>query len=189
MVLFRDGMDPNNNSLNDLLARTALQDRRAFQELYRMTSAKLNGVAFCLMNNVDFANEVTQEAFIQIWRNAADYRPEMGEPMTWMYAIVRYRAYDRLRADKRRAETKQIVSFEPDEYASHDNDPAANCGVRQRLAECLQSLERNQRQAVLLAYYNGYSRDELAARFKTPVNTVKSWLRRALMRLQTCLSQ
>ena len=91
-----------------LIAQCALGDQKAFAHLYESTSSRLNGIAFRILRNVESANEVLQEAFVQIWKNAGEYRAEKAEPMTWMASIVRYRAYDRLKFEKRRIEGAQI---------------------------------------------------------------------------------
>jgi len=94
--------------LETLLAKSALGDQAAFAEIYDSAAAKLNGIAYRIVRNVDSANEVLQEAFVQIWNNASEYRADKAEPMTWMASIVRYRAYDRLRFEKRRIEKIRV---------------------------------------------------------------------------------
>lgn len=178
----------NNTELEDLLSRTALGDRQAFKKLYELCSSKLNGVAYRIMNNVDSANEVLQEAFIQIWKNASEYRPGASEPMAWMASIVRYRAFDRLKFEKRRIEGAQIQSdLENFDSVSDDSDEFKSCEINQQLNDCLERLEETQQKSILMAYYYGYSREEISEHFESPVNTVKSWLRRGLVRLQECL--
>jgi RNA polymerase sigma-70 factor (ECF subfamily) len=175
--------------LQDLLARSALGDQSAFKQLYDATAAKLNGVAYRFMRNVDSANEVLQEAFIQIWRNASEYRADQSEPMTWMASIVRYRALDRLKLEKRRIEGSQIKA-EIEVYESLSDvskDTLPSCGMDQQLEGCLQLLDKSQQESIMMAYFYGFSRDEISAHFNTPINTVKSWLRRGLGRLQQCL--
>lgn len=178
----------DNSQLEDLLSRTALGDRKAFKALYEASSSKLNGIAYRIMNNVDSANEVLQEAFIQIWKNASEYRPGTSEAMAWMSSIVRYRAFDRLKFEKRRIEGAQIQSdLEGFDSISDDKDNFQSCDLEQQLQDCLEQLEETQQKSILMAYYYGYSREEISEHFDSPVNTVKSWLRRALVRLQACL--
>ena len=175
--------------LQNLLARTGLGDQLAFKELYEACAAKLNGIAYRVMNNSDLANEVLQEAFIQIWHKASEYKADMAEPMTWMASIVRYRAFDRLKFEKRRIEGSQIKaeleSF--DSLTADDLEQPAAFELNQRLEGCLKQLEENHQKSVLMAYYYGFSREEIAAHMSSPVNTVKSWLRRGVGRLQQCL--
>lgn len=175
-----------------LLARVALGDQQAFKQLYELVSGKLNGIAHRIMQHPESANEVLQEAFVQIWHNAQQYRADAGNPMTWMASIVRYRAYDKLRAEKRRMETTHVKAELEDweglkGTADDPADTEAACQLGQQLQDCLATLEGTQQQAILMAYQYGFSRDDLALHFETPVNTVKSWLRRGLARLQQCL--
>lgn len=171
------------------LAKTALGDQVAFKRLYDATASRLNGIAFRILNSVDSANEVLQEAFIQIWNKAGDYRSDLAEPMTWMASIVRYRAYDRVKFEKRRIEGSQIRADLEDFESLPDGagQQPMFCEIGQQLEGCLEQLELTQQHSILMAYYYGFSRDEISAHFSTPVNTVKSWLRRGLVRLQQCL--
>lgn len=177
--------------LRALLARCALEDRRAFKHLYDASAGKLNGIAYRIMHNVDSADEVLQEAFIQIWRRATEYRSDIAEPMTWMASIVRYRAFDRLKREKRRIEGSQIKAelAEFESIPDGANDQPDLCEVNQQLEACLQALEQSQQESILMAYYYGYSREEISEHFNKPINTIKSWLRRGLTRLQQCLEK
>jgi RNA polymerase sigma-70 factor (ECF subfamily) len=176
--------------LETLLAKCALGDRAAFERLYKVSASKLNGIAYRILHNVESANEVLQEAYVQIWNNAAEYRSDKAEPMTWMASIVRYRAYDRIKYEKRRIEGAQIKAdlenFESIE--SKQKDGVLLFEINQQLELCLATLESVQRQSILMAYYFGYSREEISSQFDTPVNTIKSWLRRGIERLQVCLA-
>lgn len=175
--------------LEKLLARCALQDQVAFTQLYQAVSSKLNGIAYRILNSVDSANEVLQEAFIQIWHNANEYRPDKAQPMTWMASIVRYRAYDRIKFEKRRIEGAQFrADLESvDLIASNSQDESSIFELDQQLTNCLSGLEAKQQESILMAYYYGFSREDISEHFNTPLNTIKSWLRRGLERLKLCL--
>lgn len=177
--------------LEVLLAKCTLGDQVAFAQLYQKVASKLNGIAYRILNNVETANEVLQEAFVQIWNNASEYRSDKAEPMTWMASIVRYRAYDRIKFEKRRIEGAQfkadIDNF--DDIESTGKDGVLLCEIDQELELCLATLDNNQRKSILMAYYYGYSRDEISNQFEAPVNTIKSWLRRGIERLQLCLGK
>jgi RNA polymerase sigma-70 factor (ECF subfamily) len=175
--------------LEALLAKCALGDRAAFAQLYQASASKLNGIAHRILNNIDSANEILQEAYVQIWNNATEYRSDKAEPMTWMASIVRYRAYDRIKYEKRRIEGAQIrADIENfDSIESSQKDGALICEMNQQLETCLATLETTQRESILMAYYFGYSREEISSQFDTPINTIKSWLRRGIERLQQCL--
>jgi RNA polymerase sigma-70 factor (ECF subfamily) len=175
--------------LTDLLARCALQDRRAFEQLYRATSAQLFGIVLRIVRNRDLASEVLQEGYVKIWRRAGDYRPDKAQPMTWMAAVVRHQAIDLLRRT-----VHDPVATDPVEELHWLADDAVGPAeeVQQgddnaRLRRCLGDLPDAQRQALLLAYFDGLTHEELAGRLATPLGTVKSWVRRGLMRLKSCL--
>lgn len=177
--------------LGVLLAKTAIGDRLAFKELYDKCAAKLNGVAYRIVNNVDAANEITQEAFIQIWKNSSEYNSRLAQPMTWMTSIVRYRAYDFVRKESNRLERKMqdwgggdmsLLTLSKEDSSIDPNNRAL-------LDNCMSLLSADQHRSVLMAYYFGYSREEISLHLEKSVNAVKSIIRRGLMRLQTCLGQ
>lgn len=170
-------------------------DKQAFSELYQLTSARLNGIAYRITRHVDSANDVLQEAFIQIWQNCNNYQASKSEAFTWLAAIVRYRAYDRLRYDLRRHQ-KDTVQFNEmeltkeqlDSIEQHSLQPGLGEHNEQALNNCIAKLEQKQSQSILMAYLYGYSRDDIAHYFDKPTNTIKSWIRRGLGRLQLCLN-
>jgi len=185
----------NNDNLTRLLGQCQLGDKRAFALLYQQVSGRLNGIAYRITRNVDSANEVLQEAFIQIWQNKDEYQSHKSEAFTWLAAIVRYRAYDRLRYDKRRQQQNQVefdetqlMDLQLDEINLFGQTLGLDTNTEQALVDCLSKLEQKQSQSILMAYIYGYSREDIASYFKSPVNTIKSWVRRGLGRLQLCLS-
>lgn len=181
----------NKDNLADLLAKIALHDQQAFRDLYEQTASKLNSIAYRILHNPDSANEVLQEAFVQIWHNAREFRGDKAEPFTWMAAIVRYRCYDRVRSESRRLEGKLVadeLNYE-EHIAANEQSATLLCEIGQQLEDCLKQLEKRQRQGILMAYYHGFSRDEIAIKLEKPLNTVKSWLKRGLVRLQQCLAK
>jgi len=170
-----------------LLASVTKGDQAAFERLYVATRAKLYGVVLRILRRADLAEEVMQDAYLKIWRSAGDFDPRVASPMTWMVAIARNRAIDLLR---KKAETS--IEEEPGglEVAGETPDPLARREITdelKRLLACLGSLDEERRRIVLLAYYNGWSREQLAAKFDKPVNTIKTWLRRSLIELRECL--
>ncbi len=169
-----------------LIARAAVGDRQAFQALYRATAPRLFGLALRVVKRRDWAEDVMQEAFLALWRRAGDFRSERGSGLGWMATIVRNRAIDRLRREPR-------LVGEPDREVP---DPAPDALARlvqsdqaRRLAGCLGDLDEQPRRAITLAFYEGLSHSELAARVGAPLGTVKSWIRRGLLRLKTCFEQ
>lgn len=177
------------DSLADLLARCALHDRCAFESLYRHASPILYGLLLKLVRDRELAADLLQEGFVRIWQRAGDYRPALGQPLTWMGIIVRRLALDRLRhSDYRRRE-----ELDDDGWAQLADDgpgPEARLHAEQgdtMIARCLKTLEPEPRRAVFLAYYEGMTHDAIAERLSRPLGTVKAWVRRSLQRLKTCL--
>ena len=172
----------------EVMARVARKDRAAFAELYRATSAKMFGIALRILRRRDLAEDILQEVYTKIWERAGDFDAARASPITWMATIVRNRALDEVR---RKAPTQLEDMPEGFELAAESEDPLAgrerNEGLR-RLLACLDKLDPQKRQMVLLAYYHGMSRDALAQRYDAPVPTIKTWLHRSLAQLRACLS-
>lgn len=177
--------------LEHLLARIALKDQKALQQLYDKVAGRLNGVARKILYDDDLSNDVLQETFLQIWHNAGEYRRDQSEPMTWMTSLLRYRALDKLRAEqreqKRRDQLEEIQELFGENHAASPVKGLLQGEDDSRLQRCLGVLEVGNRNAILMAYYYGYSREDIAVRVEQPVNTVKSWLKRGLARLAQCL--
>lgn len=172
-----------------LLASAADGDRSAFARLYEATAPKLYGVALRILRRSDLAEEAVQDAYVRIWRKASDFDPARASAIAWMSAITRNRALDVARL-------KREVSLDdaPDQadVAFDAPGPEAEAELSdelRRLAACLGELDEERRSAVLLAYRSGWTREELAARFERPVATIKTWLRRSLMSLRSCLER
>jgi RNA polymerase sigma-70 factor, ECF subfamily len=170
-----------------LLAAVAKGDQAAFERLYQATRAKLYGVALRILRRTDLADEVIQETYLKVWNSAAQFNPALASPITWMMAIARNRAIDVVRK-------KPEISLdeEPDvmQVPAESPDPLAGRSVTEelrRLLACMGALDEERRRLVLLAYYSGLSRDQLAAKFAIPVNTIKTRLRRALIEIRECL--
>jgi len=174
--------------LGALLGRVAAGDRGAFERLYAATSAKLFGIVLRISRDRATAEDVLQETFVRIWRNAPRYDAASGRPVTWMAAIARNAAIDAVR--RRRILDARISPDGDEDALAAVPDPAAlavDPGDREALRTCLGRLEAEHRDCVMLAYLDGLSREELAERFGRPVGTIKTWLHRALARLKDCL--
>ena len=170
-----------------LIAAVAKGDESAFERLYAATRAKLYGVVLRILRRQDIAEEVIQEAYIRIWNNAAQFNPGVASPITWMVSIARNRAIDVVR---KRGETSLEEEPAAMEVAADTPDPLARREMTEelkRLLECVGRLEPDRQKLVLLAYYNGWSREQLAEKFGAPVNTVKTWLRRSMLDVRECL--
>ena len=170
-----------------LLASVAKGDEAAFERLYAATRAKLFGVVLRILRRQDLAEEVVQEAYVKIWHSAGQFNPSLASPITWMVSIARNRAIDVVR---KRSEAS--IEDEPAamEIASDIPDPLARREMTEelkRILECVGQLDPERQKLVLLAYYNGWSREQLSEKFNTPLNTVKTWLRRSMIEIRGCL--
>jgi RNA polymerase sigma-70 factor (ECF subfamily) len=166
----------------------------ALRQLYDLTSSKLHGVALRVVGNREWAEDVLQEAYLNIWRIAGDYRASLSPPMAWMGVIVRSRALDLLR---RRASQRADAGLELDDaisetVAGESPNPLDTTQASEQawaLHECLRKLEAKQREVVSLAYLRDLSHGELAVQLKLPLGTVKTWIRRGLEQLRGCMAR
>lgn len=173
--------------LQELLRKTAAGDAAAFAALYRETAGKLFGVAIRIAGRGEIAEDALQECFVLVWQRAADYDPVRGAAMSWLIAIVRNCTLDRLRRRARRPEGHAAAEDALSRLAAPDT--TAKGAEMRALRHCLGELDDQPRQAVLLAYVYGLTREELATRLAVPLGTVKSWIRRSLDRLRRCLDR
>jgi RNA polymerase sigma-70 factor, ECF subfamily len=174
------------SDLSGLIVRIAAGDEAAFAALYRLTAARLNGVVSRILP-ADAAAEALQDAYVRVWRRAADFDPAKGSALAWMAAIARNRALDEVRRPRPVSLEDMPEGFEAQADAI---DPLAaremSEGLR-ALLDCLEGLDKEKRDILMLAYYRGASREALAERFGKPVSTIKTWLRRSLAQLRMCL--
>lgn len=181
----------SSQELAELLSRCALGDRQAFERLYRETAAQLFGLVLRIIKDQDLASDVLQEGYVKIWNHAGEFRPDKATAITWMGAIMRNQAIDQLRRTANRPSIPEPV--EELHWLADDADDPAELADRarqdQRLHACLDTLEEEQRQAMLLAYFRGLTHEEIAQHLNRPLGTVKSWLRRGLLRLKKCLDE
>ncbi|HEY0973001.1 MAG TPA: sigma-70 family RNA polymerase sigma factor [Solimonas sp.] len=177
-----------------LLDATAGGDQRAFRDLYDSSSAHLFGLLVRMLKRRDWAEEALQDCYLKIWQKADSYAPEKGAPLTWLMTVARYRALDLLRQKRPEVELPDESEAAPMTFADEDSaiDPESGAIAQEgvgRLSDCMQDLQDEQRRSVLLAYYEGYTHQELAQVLNAPLGTVKSWVRRGLQRLRECLGQ
>ena len=185
--------DLNDELLIALLDRIALQDDAALKVLYRQCAPKLFGLALRVVPHREWAEDVLQEAFLSIWRSAADYKASLSPPMAWMGLIVRSRALDMLR--KRKADRSHLTDELGESVANCLADDAPNpmdtataSEQAWALHQCLGRLENQQREVVSLAYLRDLSHSELSTQLRLPLGTVKTWIRRGLDQLRLCMA-
>ena len=181
-----DATSDHGETLEVLLARCADGDRAAFRRLYDLQSARLYGQALRLTRQPQLAADAVHDAFLQVWQRSSRFDTARGRPEAWLASLLRYRAIDIMR--KRGRETYGIEAGEEADTAPDALRSAclgANDGSA--LRRCLGELEDNQRRVVLMAFADGLTHAELATRLNSPLGTVKSWIRRALLSLRRCL--
>jgi RNA polymerase sigma-70 factor (ECF subfamily) len=183
-------LDANRSLIAAALGRIPAGDRTALQTVYRLTSAKLFGVCLRILGERGEAEDVLQEVYITVWRNAAAFDPERASPITWLVAIARNRSIDRLRAGAKARRMQPIG----DALDVSDAAPSALAQVEsgeehKRLLDCLGELEPRHAAAIRGAFLDGATYEELAQRVDVPLGTMKSWIRRSLMRLRDCLER
>ena len=179
---------PSADHLADLMARTGMGDRRAFAELYASTKSKLFAVALRIVHERQVAEEVLQDSFVKIWHHAAEYATAKSAPMTWMTAIVRNRSLDIVRRPHLE------VADDDDYFALNmaDESPAAADALATKrdeaqIVRCMKGLEGEQNKAIALAFFQGLSHSEVAGKLGKPLGTVKTHIRRGLLKLKACL--
>ncbi len=171
--------------LRDALARCASGDKAALRMIYDSECASMIGVAARIVKRRELAEEVVQEAFVRIWRNAHRYDPDLGPPKAWIYAIVRNQAINTLRSARREDlvdEVPEDSGLAVEAYTAAERLPDGNA-----LRRCLEGLETRRRTSLLMAYVDGFSHGEIAGRLAVPLGTVKAWIRRSLLALKECM--
>jgi RNA polymerase sigma-70 factor, ECF subfamily len=170
-----------------LIEKCAAQDRAAFRALYHDTSAKLMGVLLRIVKERAEAEDALQEVYTRVWLRAGRYDPAKGRGMTWLIAIARNLAIDRLRA-RPQATSDDGLDLVQDSAPRAETRLVA-MGEARRMSECFATLEPDRAEAVRGAYLTGLSYVDLAARHAVPLNTMRTWLRRSLLKLKECLDQ
>jgi len=185
-----DALTANRSQLAAALARVAAGDRAALRIVYQDTSAKLFGVCLRILNDRSEAEDVLQDVYVTVWRKAGSFDPSRASPITWLVAIARNRAIDRLRASAMSRRSEPIETAED----VRDDAPAALDLVvaaeqQARLKVCLGELEERHSAVIRSAFLDGVTYEQLAQRMDVPLGTMKSWIRRGLMKLRACLER
>jgi RNA polymerase sigma-70 factor (ECF subfamily) len=178
----------SSDELAALIGAVAAGDRAAFRAVYERTSAKLYGICLRLLGSEAEAEDVLQEAYVTVWRNARRFDSAKASAITWLAVIARNKAIDRLRRRRPVADGLEAAAEVPDE------GPLATAVIEQkddarRLAHCLDELDERARAMIRAAFLDGASYPELAEREGVPLGTMKSWIRRGLTRLKGCLER
>lgn len=192
--------------LVEIMARVADADRQAFAQLYRATSAALFGQVLRINGDRGQAEEVLQEVYVTVWKQAASYDPRQAQPLTWLTTIARHRAIDSMR--RKASQPLTVSRFSGPDDADGGGGEGANdllahlpsdapgpldllddSSRAHSLQRCMAALSGEQRSSLALAYYQGLSHAEVAEHMHQPLGTVKSWVRRGLQSLRACLDR
>lgn len=180
--------------LRTWLDGAAQHDAAAFRKLYDATSGRLYGFALRILGKRELAEEALQESFVAIWNNAGSYQAHLAAPLTWMTTIVRNKSLDVLH----RSGGEMEIDADPFDHRIVEalRDPGATpidtlalSREAQALAYCMSALEGLHRQVLGLAFFHDLSHSEVAQHMALPIGTVKTWIRRSLDKLRTCLAK
>jgi RNA polymerase sigma-70 factor (ECF subfamily) len=180
--------------LNALIAQIGAKNEPAMKQLYDLTAPRMHGLALRIVRQPEWAEDVMQEAYLTVWRTAKDFRSALSPASAWMSLIVRSRALDLLRrkAVERNHLTDELDEVLEESLASHNPTPPEQrlaSEQTQALQQCMDKLERRQREVISLAYLRDLTHSELAQQLSLPLGTVKTWIRRGLTQLRGCMSQ
>jgi RNA polymerase sigma factor (sigma-70 family) len=173
--------------LVEALVATGREDRTAFRTLYDLTSAKLFGVILRICNDRAAAEEVLSDVYLTIWKRAGAFEPGRASPSSWLATIARNRAIDWRRSARRAPSTPLDEAPDIADDRANAIDTMLQDESARALHLCLDSLDEKQRSAIRTAFFDGLTYAELAERDSVPLGTMKSWVRRGLLRLKDCL--
>ncbi|MBA3677200.1 MAG: sigma-70 family RNA polymerase sigma factor [Sphingosinicella sp.] len=172
------------------LAEVSKGDRSAFAQVYAKTSAKLFGICLRILKNRSEAEEAMQEAYVNVWQKAGSFDPARSSPITWLAALARNRSIDRLRSlGARPADPMGAEALEVPDPGVPVSDVLELSDEAQRLSGCIGELEVKQAGVIREAFFGGATYGELATRQSVPLGTMKSWVRRGLIKLKECLER
>lgn len=183
-------MAKGDDELGLWLEACARGDRNGLRQIYDAEAPRLMTIAHRILRRRDLAEEVVQDAFIQIWRKAAQYSPERGSARGWIFAIVRNRSINLLRDSRREefADVELLETMQDLEHRSLAADVFADLDMASRLRTCLAQLDETKRSSIIMAYLSGHTHGEIAGRLRVPLGTAKAWIRRGLSALRECMA-
>lgn len=179
-----DTFSEENLILAECLSKCAQGDHKAFEQIFTLTSGKLNAILCGMVQDETLAHDILQHAYISIWKNSASYDPSKGKAFTWILVITRNRAIDQLRKLKRRPDTTELIETLPDKTAKSDS-AAKSMLLKRFLDPHLDNLPPDMSRAIMLNIVHGLSSREIAETIGVSPNTVKSWIRRGLKKLRS----
>jgi RNA polymerase sigma-70 factor (ECF subfamily) len=170
------------------MARCATADQAAFRELYDLTNRRVYGIVLKVLRSPDQAQEVSQEVYVEVWKQASTYKAEKGSVIAWMATMAHRRAVDRVRSvSSEVARDERYAFIEQDRESDQVWDSVAQQYDVERVRGALAGLTDIQRQAIQLAYYDGLTQSQIATKLRLPLGTVKTRVRDGLRRLGDAL--
>jgi RNA polymerase sigma-70 factor (ECF subfamily) len=175
-----------------LMARLAMRDIRAFEALYDRYGTLVYSTALRVVGDTQLAEDIAQEVFLRIWRRPDHYVPERGRFVTWLLSVARNGAVDQIRTRGRRRQHETAGEvLERELPADEGQDPALMAQLadeRQKVRRALASLPPEQRRVIEMAYYGGYTQQEIAEMLRQPLGTVKTRIRLGMQKLRATLA-
>ena len=177
-----------------LLAKIVKGDQQAFSQLYDHSSTLLYTLAFRIVGNREEADELLQDVYLEVWRKVARYDIGRGSPLAWLITLTRSRAIDRLRTRSSKGKTEMppmdaTMSSRVPDLGPSPYETQADQELRMAIGAAMTGLPQGQQQAIELAYYEGLSHQEIAARLNQPLGTVKTRIKLGLAKLRETLKQ
>ena len=187
-LLMADSAQDAREKLKAAMARLANGERSALEEIYLATRVKLFGICLRILGDRKEAEDALQDVYINLWQRADRYDPSRASPISWLATFARNRAVDRLRVGKVRGGAVP----EDEALPIADDTPLADdllidAERSAKVHSCLETLSDNQRENICAAFFDGFTYAELAERADVPLGTMKSWIRRGMARLKSCL--
>lgn len=179
----KDKFVDSNAELANLLACCSIGDRTAFERLYKLTFPKLMAITLGITQDEQLAFDIMQQSYMTIWKKADRFNPEKGKAFTWLLIVTRNKTLDELRKIKTRGYTEELTDIYEDESSKSDDTTRAWM-LRRLIAPCIGALSPHATQAIILNVVHGVSFREIGERIGVPTNTVKSWVRRGLIKLR-----
>lgn len=174
--------------LRAAMARLGGGDRSALEDVYRATSAKLFGICLRILGDEKEAEDALQDVYLTLWRRADRYDPQRASPIAWLATFARNRAIDRLRLGKAmRASVPETEALQVADQRLGAEEQMIDAERTARVHGCIETLDAAPREAIRSAFLEGRTYAELAERDGVPLGTMKSWIRRGLARLKTCM--
>ena len=174
--------------LVDLMARCATADQAAFRELYDLTKQRVYGIVLKVLRSPDHAQEVSQEVYVEVWKQASTYQADKGSVIAWMATMAHRRAVDRVRSvSSEVARDERYALIDQDRESDEVWDSVAQQYDVERVRDALARLTQFQRQSIQLAYYEGLTQSQIAKVLNLPLGTVKTRVRDGLRRLGDAL--